>query len=135
MAEAPRVYPERSLIRMFLSGYEESEWKDAALNWIEETEENAVEVIAAKADGSPLALEHTLVELFADEKYGSTIFREAKALQGFHPIELTESGLSGSFHPSSANTLASRYLNQNVHRGHVRCAGHLFSAVVQTSSR
>jgi hypothetical protein len=72
-----RVYPERPLIAMFLSGYEQGTWRDAALNWIEETEENAVEVIATRADGNTLALEHTLVELFAGEKYDSTIFTEA----------------------------------------------------------
>lgn len=77
MADTPRVYPERALITMFLSGYEGGAWKDAALNWIEETEENAVEVIATRADGKTLALEHTLIELFAGEKYDSTIFIEA----------------------------------------------------------
>jgi hypothetical protein len=76
MAGTSRVYPERPLIAMLLSGYEQGGWKDAALNWIEETEENAVEVIATRADGHTLALEHTLVELFAGEKYDSTIFRE-----------------------------------------------------------
>src|SRR5580704_132582 len=64
MAETPRIYPERPLIKMFLSGYEQGAWKDAVLNWIEETEENAVEVIATRADGKTLAIEHTLIELF-----------------------------------------------------------------------
>ena len=36
MAEA-RVYPERPLIQMFLAGYEQGVWKDATLNWVEET--------------------------------------------------------------------------------------------------
>jgi hypothetical protein len=77
MAESPRIYPERPLIKMLLSGYEQGAWKDADLNWIEETEENAVEVIATKSDGTTLALEHTLIELFKGEKYDSTIFTEA----------------------------------------------------------
>src|ERR1700728_560238 len=76
MAET-RIYPERPLIKMFLSGYEQGAWKDAVLNWIEETEENAVEVIATRADGKTLAIEHTLIELFKGEKYDSTIFTEA----------------------------------------------------------
>jgi len=76
MAE-PRVYPERPLIEMFLAGYEQGAWKDATRNWVEETEENAVEVIASRADGTILALEHTLIELFVGEKYDSTIFTEA----------------------------------------------------------
>jgi hypothetical protein len=77
MADTARVYPERPFIEMFMASYEQGAWKDAALNWIEETEENAVEVIATRADGKTLALEHTLVELFAGEKYDSTIFTEA----------------------------------------------------------
>jgi hypothetical protein len=73
MADILRIYPERPLIEMFLDGYEQG----AALNWVEETEENAVEVIATRTDGKTLAIEHTLVELFKGEKYDSTIFIEA----------------------------------------------------------
>lgn len=62
---------------MFLSGYDNGAWKDASLNWIEETQENAVEVIATSSTGKTLALEHTLIELFTGEKYDSTIFVEA----------------------------------------------------------
>jgi len=76
MAEG-RVYPERPLIQMFLAGYEQGVWKDAALNWVEEAQENAVEVIATRSDGKTLAVEHTLIELFVGEKYDSTIFTEA----------------------------------------------------------
>lgn len=77
MTETPRIYPERPLIKMFLYGYEQGAWKDSVLNWIEETEENAVEVIATRDDGKTLAIEHTLIELFKGEKYDSTIFTEA----------------------------------------------------------
>ena len=56
---APSDYPERPLIFMFLSGYEVGAWRDASLNWVEETQENAVEVIATRADQETLALEHT----------------------------------------------------------------------------
>jgi hypothetical protein len=70
-------YPERPFIRMFLSGFDNGAWKDASLNWIEETQENAVEVIATSSTGKTVALEHTLIELFTGEKYDSTIFVEA----------------------------------------------------------
>jgi hypothetical protein len=63
---SPREYPERPLIKMLLSAYENDRWKDASLNWIEESEENAVEVIATRSDGATLALEHTLIEPFVD---------------------------------------------------------------------
>jgi hypothetical protein len=77
MADNTRVYPERPLIQMLLASYEQGAWKDASLNWVEETEENTVEVIATCADGKTLALEHTLIELFVGEKYDSTIFTGA----------------------------------------------------------
>jgi len=79
LAETPRVYRDRPLITMFLAGYAQGAGKDAVLNWIEETEENAVEVIATRGDGTKLAIEHTLIELFKGEKYDSTIFTEAFA--------------------------------------------------------
>jgi hypothetical protein len=64
---------------MLLSAYENDSWKDASLNWIEETEENAVEVIATRSDGATVAIEHTLIEPFVGERYDSTIFTEAFA--------------------------------------------------------
>jgi hypothetical protein len=79
-------------IQRTVRGYEQGAWKDAALNWIEETQENAVEVIATKTDGSTLALEHTLIELFAGEKYDSTIFTEAFASKIEKNPELTIPG-------------------------------------------
>jgi hypothetical protein len=72
-------YPERPFIRMFLSGFDNGVWKDASLNWIEETQENAVEVIATSSTGKTVALEHTLIELFTGEKYDSTIGRSRQA--------------------------------------------------------
>jgi hypothetical protein len=44
-------YPERPFIRMFLSGFDNGSWKDASLNWIEETQENGIELIAPGSTG------------------------------------------------------------------------------------
>lgn len=68
---------ERSLIEMFLSAYENDTWKTASLDWVEETEDAAVEVVATRADGVTLALEHTLIQPFVDEKFDSEKFKRA----------------------------------------------------------
>jgi hypothetical protein len=62
---------------MLLSAYENDAWKTASLNWVEEKEDGAVEVIATKADGVTLALEHTLIQPFVGEKFDSEIFIRA----------------------------------------------------------
>lgn len=68
---------ERSLIEMFLSAYEYGMWKDASLDWVEEKQDAAVEVVATKVDGTTLALEHTLIQPFVDEKFDSERFVRA----------------------------------------------------------
>src|SRR5208337_5434883 len=71
---APR---ERPLIKMFLAGYENSSWEAATLNWVEETLDGAVEVIATRADHLTLAIEHTIIQPFVGEKRDSVEFTEA----------------------------------------------------------
>jgi hypothetical protein len=73
----PREHPERPIIKMLLSAYENDGWQSAKLHWPEDTGENAVEVVATKSDGTTLALEHTLIEPFVGEKYDSVVFTEA----------------------------------------------------------
>jgi hypothetical protein len=68
---------ERPLIEMFLSAYENDAWKDASFDWIEERQDGAVEVIATKVGGMRLALEHTLIQPFVDEKFDSEVFMRA----------------------------------------------------------
>ena len=68
---------ERLLIRMFLSGYENSSWRDAAPDWVEEKQDGAVEVIVTRADGVTLAIEHTIIQPFVGEKRDSVEFMEA----------------------------------------------------------
>ena len=66
--------PERPLIKVFLSAYENEGWKNAELRWLEEEQDGAVEVLATRSDGVTLALEHTLIQLFSGEKEDSTRF-------------------------------------------------------------
>jgi hypothetical protein len=73
---------ERPIIEMLLSAYENDAWKDASLNWVEETQDGAVEVVATRADGTRLALEHTLIQPFVGEKFDSEVFVKA-----FGPVE------------------------------------------------
>jgi len=62
---------------MLLSVYENDAWKTASLDWVEERQDGAVEVIATKADGVTLALEHTLIQPFVGEKFDSEKFIKA----------------------------------------------------------
>lgn len=68
---------ERPIIEMFLSAYENDAWKDASLDWVEERQDGAVEVIATKTDRTTLALEHTLIQPFVGEKFDSEAFVRA----------------------------------------------------------
>jgi hypothetical protein len=68
---------ERPLLLMFLAEYENGVWKSAALDWVEERIDGAVEVVAERADGGKLAIEHTIVQPFVDEKKDSNVFMKA----------------------------------------------------------
>jgi len=64
---------------MLLSACDGGDWSTAVPDWIEERIDGAVEVIARRSDGTILAIEHTLVQPFVNEKLDSTAFMEAFA--------------------------------------------------------
>ena len=68
---------ERPLLLMFLAEYENGAWKSATPDWVEERIDGAVEVVAERADGGKLAIEHTIVQPFVDEKKDTNIFMKA----------------------------------------------------------
>lgn len=68
---------ERPLILMLLSACDGGAWSSAVPDWIEERIDGAVEVIARRSDGIMLAIEHTLVQPFVNEKLDSKAFMEA----------------------------------------------------------
>ena len=68
---------ERPLIELFLSAYENDGWKGCTLDWLEDKQDGAVEVLATKSDGTTLALEHTLIQPFVGEKFDSERFLRA----------------------------------------------------------
>jgi hypothetical protein len=65
---------ERPIVRMLLSACDNGAWKHADLDWVEEKQDAAVEVIATRTDGARLALEHTLIQPFVGEKFDSEVF-------------------------------------------------------------
>ena len=71
------VRKERPLIKLFLSAYENDGWKSCTLDWPEDKQDGAVEVLATKSDGTTLALEHTLIQPFVGEKFDSERFLRA----------------------------------------------------------
>ena len=68
---------ERPIIRMLLTACDNGAWQHASLDWVEEKQDGAVEVIASRADGTRLALEHTLIQPFVGEKFDSEVFMRA----------------------------------------------------------
>jgi hypothetical protein len=68
---------ERPPLLMFLAEYENGAWISAAQDWVEERIDGAAEVVAERADGGKLAIEHTIVQPFVDEKKDSNIFMKA----------------------------------------------------------
>jgi hypothetical protein len=68
---------ERPIIRMLLSACDNGAWQQAQLDWVEEKQDGAVEVIATRTDGRQLALEHTLIQPFVGEKFDSEVFMRA----------------------------------------------------------
>jgi len=68
----PRERPERTLVSVFLSAYEDEGWKNAKLRWLEDEQDSAVEVLATNSDGSTLAHPHP------------TIQRRKEKLDSFH---------------------------------------------------
>jgi hypothetical protein len=68
---------EDALIRMFISAFEEGAWADATLDWCDQRQDGAVEVVAERRDGKRLAVEHTLVEFFPGEREEFERFRRA----------------------------------------------------------
>ena len=68
---------ERPIIRMLLSACGDGAWKGASLDWVEEKQDGAVEVIATAPGGATLALEHTLIQPFVGEKFDSEVFMKA----------------------------------------------------------
>ncbi|MGH8554296.1 MAG: hypothetical protein ACREUD_01770 [Gammaproteobacteria bacterium] len=74
---------EKTLLKIFLSAYENDSWADANLDWLDEILDGAVEVLVTrKADGKTLAIEHTIIEPFRDDKYDFARFERL-----FLPIE------------------------------------------------
>src|SRR5688572_19830568 len=59
---------ERDIIELFLNGYEGGAWATATRDWVEERFDNSVEVVAIRGDGTSVAIEHTLVEIFVGDR-------------------------------------------------------------------
>lgn len=68
---------ERPIIQMLLSACDNGTWQHALLDWVEEKQDGAVEVIATRTDGTRLGLEHTLIQPFVGEKFDSEVFMRA----------------------------------------------------------
>jgi hypothetical protein len=66
MPTKPRT--EDTLIKLFLSAYENNTWAGCEVQWLDQQQDGAVEVLATRPDGRSLAIEHTLIESFIGER-------------------------------------------------------------------
>jgi hypothetical protein len=81
MPTKPRKETKR-LIELFISAYENDSWKGAHLDWLDERQDGAVEVLATRSDGKTLAIEHTIIQPFVGDKEDFAFFAPM-----FLPIE------------------------------------------------
>lgn len=66
---------EDNLIKMLLSAYDNNSWAGCAVQWLDQQQDGAVEVLATGSDGRTLAIEHTLIESFIGEREDLERFR------------------------------------------------------------
>ena len=59
---------EHTLIELFLSAYEHNSWVHCRRDWLEMKEDGAVEVLPTRSDRKTLAIEHTLIQPFVEDK-------------------------------------------------------------------
>jgi hypothetical protein len=72
-----RLRRENVFIERFLSAYEDFSWSKAAIRWLDEEKDGAVEALATRPDGRTLAVEHTIIEPFSAEKEDFAFFSKA----------------------------------------------------------
>ena len=73
MPTKPR--PEDTLVELFLSAYDGHAWASSERQWLDRQRDGAVELLATRADGRTLAIEHTLIESFIGEREDFERFR------------------------------------------------------------
>ncbi|HUZ47985.1 MAG TPA: hypothetical protein VMW54_15235 [Terriglobia bacterium] len=74
---------ENKFIKRFLSAYENYSWAEAKIDWLDETTDGAIDALATRtSDGKTLAIEHTTIEPFKNEKEDFAFFKKA-----FLPLE------------------------------------------------
>jgi hypothetical protein len=69
---------EDPFIVRFLSAYENGSWATAEIRWLDKEMAGAVDALATRSsDGKKLAIEHTIIEPFVNEKEDFAIFEPA----------------------------------------------------------
>jgi hypothetical protein len=59
---------EYTLIKTFLSAYEDNSWADCKLIWLDKEKDSEPECLATRSDGKTLVIEHTLIQPFLEDK-------------------------------------------------------------------
>lgn len=70
-----KLRPEDVFIEAFLSVYEDLTWADAEKDWVDRPKDGEVEMLARRrSDGKTLAIEHTLIQPFVNDKEDFAFF-------------------------------------------------------------
>ena len=59
---------EDPIIKLFVSAYADSTWKDSHIRWLDRARAGAVDALVTRSDGKTLAIEHTLIEPFKGDR-------------------------------------------------------------------
>lgn len=68
---------EQLFVELFVSAYENGVWANAQIQRLDEQSDGAVEALITNANGSTMAIEHTLIEPFVGDKRDYSAFEQA----------------------------------------------------------
>ncbi|MCY3756936.1 MAG: hypothetical protein OXG96_04370 [Acidobacteria bacterium] len=59
---------EDAIIKLFVSAYEDFAWKNSCICWLDRAIDGAVDAFITRSDGKTIAIEHTLIQPFEDDR-------------------------------------------------------------------
>lgn len=67
---------EQVFIRHFVSAYEDFAWAGSSIDRLDERKDGAIDALITRSDGKTMAVEHTLIEPFVDDKSDFAMFEK-----------------------------------------------------------
>lgn len=114
---------EHILIELFLSSYESNSWAHCHRDWLEKKKDGAVEILANRSDGKTLAIEHTLIQPFVEDKKDFAHFKHFLRIEADKSLIIPEriiyvyvpaEALQKDYSWDSVVTTAHKWLKANI---------------------